>query len=76
MTSGSVISWLSPRSGFLAIVALTGLCLAATLAFALLTTMTSYLIGFVALTAILAAGSGYAWWDWKHPPRGPSPPLR
>jgi len=55
---------------------LTGLCLAATILFALLTTMSSFLLAWVALTAILAGTSVYAWWDWKHPPKGPNPPGR
>ena len=74
MTSGQGLRWISPRSGFLAIVALTGVCLAATIAFSRLTTTSSYVFAWVALTAILAASSVYAWWDWKHPPKGPSPP--
>jgi len=55
---------------------LTGLCLAATILFALLTTMSSFVFAWVALTAILAGTSVYAWWDWKHPPKGPNPPGR
>jgi len=65
MTSGWALRWISPRSGFVAITALTGLCLAATILFA-----------WVALTAILAGTSVYAWWDWRHPPKGPNPPGR
>jgi len=59
-----------------AIAALTGLCLAATVLFALLTTMSSFVFAWVALTAILAGTSVYAWWDWKHPSKGPNPPGR
>ena len=76
MTSGWALRWISPRSGFVAIAALTGLCLAATVLFALLTTMSSFVFAWVALTAILAGTSVYAWWDWKHPSKGPNPPGR
>jgi hypothetical protein len=44
-----------------------------TAVFALLTTTLSFLLAWVALTAIPAGSSVYAWWDWKHPPKGPSP---
>jgi len=76
MTSGRALRWISPRSGFVAVTLLTGLCLAATILFALLTTMSSFVFAWVALTAILAGTSVYAWWDWKHPPKGPNPPGR
>ncbi len=76
MTNVSLLRWISPRTGFVAITALTGLCLAATIVFALLSTMSSFVLAWVALTAILAGSSVYAWWDWKHPPKGPNPPGR
>ena len=76
MTSGRALRWISPRTGFVAIVALTGLCLVATIVFALLTTTSSFVLAWVSLTAILAASSVFAWWDWKHPPKGPRPPGR
>ena len=76
MTNVSLLRWISPRTAFVAISALAGLCLAATILFALLTTMSSFVLAWVALTAILAGSSVYAWWDWKHPPKGPSPPGR
>ena len=60
----------------MAITALTGLSLAATILFALVTTMSSFVLAWVALTAILAGTSFYAWWDWKHPAKGPNPPGR
>jgi hypothetical protein len=76
MTNVSLLRWISPRTGFVAITALTGLCLAATIVFALLSTMSSFVLAWAVLTAILAGSSVYAWWDWKHPPKGPNPPVR
>src|SRR2546430_16932957 len=60
MASGRALRWFSPRSGFVAVTALTGLCLAATVLFALPTTMSSFVLAWVALTAILAGTSVYA----------------
>ena len=64
MTSGALLRRLSRRAGFIGCVILTGVCLIGTVVFVIYA-MPSMVLGFAVLTAILAASSAYAGWDWR-----------
>lgn len=73
--SGLALRWISKRAGFLLSIALTIVCLIGTILFALYG-LPSMVLGFAALTVILAGTSVYAGWDWKKSREGTTGSLK